>query len=145
MVSLCRPPTNEDSQMMNDDPEIAARLQMPTPICEPMTVINLVRRHYSLIQSARHLDPPDRKTWDQIGRDLRPPNPFQGGTVGRAFARVTAERSGLGQRRSKAARAASQLCAPAPNAPAPAAAQEKMPTLFSRVIDPIRLSDWEEA
>lgn len=130
--------------MMTDDPDIAVRLQMPIARCEPRTAIDLVRNYYEIIRSARNLCPRERKTWDQIGFDLRPSDPFQGGTVGRAFARVTAERFGPGLRRAKATRSASQIAPVAPKTAA-AAMPATQPTLFSRVVDPIGLSTGKDA
>lgn len=133
-------------QDSEDDKHIAERLRVPVkPANDRSTATALVRRLYEEIQAAWMKDRQSGKTWAEIGRDLRPQDPIAGGTVGRAFARVTAERARL----SKAGRKSPVSADPnAGSATQPASAvgseeHDKRRSPFARSIDPIR-ADYEE-
>jgi hypothetical protein len=106
------------------------------------TATALVRRHYDAIAAALMKDRHERKTWEEIGRDLRPLDPIPADTVGKAFARVAAERGG------KAASSVTERIAspakpimPSVTSEAPPSALSKNP--FAHRIDPVRLGKGE--
>lgn len=78
----------------DEDERISRRLQSP-PVrtARHEKAAALVRRHYEQIHILRTQGHHAGKTWEEIGRDLRPTNPVPGGTVARAFARITQERA----------------------------------------------------
>lgn len=108
---------------------------------------SLVREHYDAVRAAWMKDRQVGKTWAEIGADLRPADPILGGTVGRAFARVTAERS-----RNEGARAESTQIQGAGRDDArrvqpdqKPAARAARPNPFARTIDPIRVASEQGA
>lgn len=131
----------------NDDTSIAERLRHPPPrSASHSTATALVRRHYDGIHAAWMKDRQAGKTWEEIGRDLRPDNPIAAGTVGRAFSRVTAERARLGKATSKPSVDATVGRAAPPQTDPQVKVNEvsirRSP--FSRSVDPIRVENLEE-
>ena len=126
--------------MQEEDTSIVERLLAPSKRHDPPTsVTNMVRRHYADIRSSRMAPLAQRKTWDEIGRDLRPHNPVPGATVGRLYARVTIEMAVKVEESAKrSSRAGAQpariapIVSPVPRNP------------FAKATDPIRLISPEE-
>lgn len=113
----------------------------------PSSATSLVREHYDAVRAAWMKDRQIGKTWAEIGADLRPADPILGGTVGRAFARVTAERS-----RNEGGRAGGALVQRAGRDVArrvesdqESAARATRPNPFARTIDPIRVASAQGA
>ena len=134
-------------QDSEDDKHIAERLRVPAkPTNDRSTATALVRRLYDEIHAAWMKDRQSGKTWAEIGRDLRPQDPIAGGTVGRAFARVTAERA----RSSKTARKAPVDVDPSTGSATQRAAadiskdHDKRRSPFARSSDPIRADEFGE-
>lgn len=131
----------------DEDKGIAERLRHPPSRSNSReTATGLVRRHYDEIHAAWMKDRQAGKTWEEIGRDLRPDNPIAAGTVGRAFARVSAERVRLGIGMSKSAIRASFERSPPSQPDAHARGNEisNRRTPFSRSVDPIRAENLKE-
>lgn len=131
----------------DEDKGIAERLRHPPSRSNSRaTATGLVRRHYDEIHAAWMKDRQAGKTWEEIGRDLRPDNPIAAGTVGRAFARVSAERARLGIGKSKSAIQASfeksEPSEPDARAQVNEASNRRNP--FSRSVDPIRADNLQE-
>ena len=130
-----------------EDRGIAERLRQPPSRSKGrVTATGLVRRHYDEIHAAWMKDRQAGKTWEEIGRDLRPDNPIPAGTVGRAFARVSAERARLGVGTSKSAIHASfeKSAPPQPDVHARVNEISNRRNPFSRSVDPIRSENLEE-
>ena len=134
-------------QDSEDDKHIAERLRVPAkPANDRSTATALVRRLYDEIHAAWMKDRQSGKTWAEIGRDLRPQDPIAGGTVGRAFARVTAERARLSKTGRKSPVGADPSAGSKTQWAAAVGGEEhdKRRSPFARSIDPIRAGDYEE-
>lgn len=70
-----------------DDEAIRARLATPRAHRDKGTVSDLISRHFDAIQDA-HAKRGAGKTWEEIGRDLRPADPIPGDTVSKAVRRM---------------------------------------------------------
>ncbi|TFI57142.1 hypothetical protein E2493_16670 [Sphingomonas parva] len=105
------------------------------------SVASFVARYLDEIQAARH----EGKSWDAIGRDLRPDNPIKGDTVRKSVER--AEKAAASKAKPKRLRISRASKARFPNAepqPVPAQLELGMPAetakssgLFSRRVDPL--------
>lgn len=135
-------------QDSEEDRHIAERLRVPPKRTNGRsTATALVRKYYGEIHAAWMKDRQAGKTWAEIGRDLRPHDPIAGDTVGRAFARITAERTRVAQTASK-----SPPVGTSPNGASTVTStadengnrQNKRQNPFAPSIDPIRADDFEE-
>lgn len=73
----------------DEDHRIVRRLQSPPErTVRPQKAAALVRRYYELIRQLREQGGGAGKTWEEIGRDLRPANPIAAGTVAQAYGRI---------------------------------------------------------
>ncbi|NIJ35297.1 hypothetical protein [Sphingomonas oligoaromativorans] len=124
-----------------ENTQIAERLHAP-PVRPSgrVSATALVRRHYDEIMAVCQKGRRGGKTWAEIGRDLRPLDPVSAGTVGRAFARVTAER---GKMLAKATpKRVTSVVALRPAEEESLPQTEPVPARrnpFARAVDPIRL------
>lgn len=127
---------------IDEDESISARLVSP-PVRQTkhLSATALVRRHYDAIASAWMTGRHEGKTWEEIGRDLRPTAPIPAGTVGRAFQRVTAERQAISVPTLSAKPATqNRVEVSDPHRPEP-----RPHNPFARTIDPVRLDDSQGA